>query len=198
MSPHKRPLSVYIGLLRGVNVGGHKSVAMSDLRDLGVALGFQNVRTVLQSGNFVFCSTRRPSRDLETLCEGAARKRLGLDTAFHIRTADEWNAIVGANPFTEEAVRDPGRLLLIVLKDAPRPADVVSLEQAIVGRERVRAGKSHAYIVFPDGVGRSKLTTAVMDRTLGKGGTGRNWNTVLRLDALASSQRVADVIRSCR
>jgi uncharacterized protein (DUF1697 family) len=176
---------VYVGLLRGVNVGGHKSVAMSDLRDLGVALGFDDVRTVLQSGNFVFRSASKPSRDLETLCERAAKKHLGLDTAFHVRTADEWQAAIAANPFTEEAARDPGRLLLVLLKDQPRQADVIALERAIVGRELVRAGERHAYIVFPDGVGRSKLTTALLDRTLGKGGTGRNWNTVLRLDALA-------------
>jgi uncharacterized protein (DUF1697 family) len=185
MSPPRPAQSVYIGLLRGVNVGGHKSVAMSDLRNLGVALGFEDVRTVLQSGNLVFRSGKKTTTELESLCEKEARKRLGIEVVFHVRTSAEWNGIVAANPFTEEAQRQPGKLLLIALKDAPRRADVTALERAIVGREQLRAGDRHAYIVFPDGVGRSKLTTALMDRTLGKGGTGRNWNTVLKLGALA-------------
>jgi uncharacterized protein (DUF1697 family) len=179
-------MPAYIALLRGVNVGGHRSVAMSDLRDLGAALGFEDVRTLLQSGNLVFRTRKKATKELEALCENAARRRLGLEVVFHVRTAAEWNAIVAANPFTEDAERQPGKLLLIALKDAPRRTDVAALERAIVGPEQVRAGDRHAYIVFPDGVGRSKLTTALMDKTIGEGGTGRNWNTVLKLAALAN------------
>ena len=60
------------------------------------------------------------------------------------------------------------------------------IDVAIKGREVVRTDGSHAYIVFPDGVGRSRLTHDLIERKLGTRGTGRNWNTVLKLGALAA------------
>jgi uncharacterized protein (DUF1697 family) len=71
------------------------------------------------------------------------------------------------------------------LKEAPSREDVIALQTAIKGREVVRAEGRHAYIVYPDGVGRSRLTNALIERKLGTRGTGRNWNTVLKLGALA-------------
>ncbi len=75
----------------------------------------------------------------------------------------------------------------MVFKRAPKPADVEALRAAITGREVVEAVGAHAYLVYPDGIGRSRLTTALIERTLGTRGTGRNWNTVLKLAALAAS-----------
>jgi uncharacterized protein (DUF1697 family) len=69
------------------------------------------------------------------------------------------------------------------LKDAPAAAAVRALQAAITGRETVRTWGAHAYLVYPDGVGRSRLTIALIERTLGSRGTGRNWNTVLKLEA---------------
>ena len=101
-------------------------------------------------------------------------------------TAKEWDALVAGNPFTREARTDPGHLLLLCLKDAPGKGHVTALQAAIVGREKVQADGRHLYIIFPDGVGRSRLTTALIERTLRTRGTGRNWNTVLKLRALTS------------
>jgi uncharacterized protein (DUF1697 family) len=72
------------------------------------------------------------------------------------------------------------------LKEAPDSAAVTALQKAIVGREVVRAIGRHAYVVYPDGIGRSKLTSAIVEKKLGTRGTGRNWNTVLKLQALAN------------
>ena len=72
------------------------------------------------------------------------------------------------------------------MKDRPDRANVQALESAIVGREIVRAGDRHLYIVFPDGIGTSRLTNALIEKKLGTRGTARNWNTVLKLDALAN------------
>ncbi|PYJ75629.1 MAG: hypothetical protein DME69_14645 [Verrucomicrobia bacterium] len=74
----------------------------------------------------------------------------------------------------------------MALKDAPKDTDVKALQAAITGREVVRAGGKHLYIVYPDGIGRSRLTNAVIDKLLGTRGTGRNWNTVLKLASLAT------------
>src|ERR1700691_6060260 len=101
--------SIHIALLRGVNVGGHRAVAMSDLRDLITDLGFSDARTLLQSGNLVFRGDGRTSAALEQLLETEAAKRLGLQADFLVRSADEWKDVVARNPFPKEAERDPRR-----------------------------------------------------------------------------------------
>lgn len=176
-------MATYLALLRGVNVGGNKLVAMADLRHLLEELGFASPRSLLQSGNLIFESGARPVAGLERLLDAEAEKRLGLKTTFFVRTAKEWSAIIARNPFPDEARRDPGHLLLLCLRAAPPAGAAKALAAAITGREVVRSDGKQAYIVYPDGVGRSRLTTALLDRTLGRG-TARNWNTVLKLGAL--------------
>ena len=73
------------------------------------------------------------------------------------------------------------------LKAAPGEAELAALKSAIPGRERIEAHGRDLYIVYPDGIGRSKLTLALIERKLATRGTGRNWNTVLKLQALAGA-----------
>jgi len=177
----------HIALLRAVNLGSHNKVAMADLVALLGRLGFRNGRSLLQSGNLVFQSTGRTGVQVESLLSGAAKKHLGLETDFFVRTAAEWAGVVTANPFPKEAERDPGHLVVMFLKQAPDRSTVGLLQQAIVGREVVRSNGREAYVVYPDGIGRSRLTNAVIEKSLGTRSTGRNWNTVLKLAALAKA-----------
>jgi len=180
-------VTIQLALLRGINVGGHRQVAMADLRGLLTQLGFVDPRSLLQSGNLVFGSNARTGAHLERLLEAEAAKRLALQTEFFVRSAPEWKAVVAHNPFREEAERDPGHLVVMFLKDAPRVEDVKALQATITGPEVVRAHGRQAYIVYPNGIGRSRLTNALIERKLGTRGTGRNWNTVTRLGALAKA-----------
>jgi uncharacterized protein (DUF1697 family) len=177
-------MSTYVALLRGVNLAGHRQVAMADLRDLLARLGFKDGRTLLQSGNLVFHGTAKAATALEELLEREAKKRLGVETDFFVRTADEWDALVKRNPFRTEAARDPGHLVAMCFKSAPTAPSTKELQAAISGREIVRVDGRHAYIIYPDGIGRSRLTHTLIERKLGTRGTGRNWNTVLKLGAL--------------
>ena len=181
-------MSARIALLRAVNVAGHGMVSMSDLRELLAALGYRDAKTVLQSGNAVFAGTARSDGALETLLEKEAFERLGLRTVFFVRTVDEWADVVARNPFANEAKRDPARLAVVFLKSAPRPAAVAALRAAVKGPEVIRAGSRHVYVTYPDGMGRSKLTGALIEKTLGTVGTARNWNTVLKLAAVAEER----------
>ena len=178
-------LTSCIALLRAVNLGGHNKIGMADLRDLVTELG-KDAQTLLQSGNVVFRSDARPDQ-LEQRLERAARKELGLETDFFVRTAAEWRGLIAANPFRNEAKADPSHLLAIVLKGEPTARQVRALQQAITGREIVAAKGRCAYIVYPDGIGRSKVTSALIEKALGTRGTARNWNTVLKLGALADA-----------
>lgn len=179
-------MTIHIALLRGVNVGGHQPVAMSDLRDLLTEVGFAEARSLLQSGNLVFRSDARSTAGLERLLELEAGKRLHLHTDFLIRTAKEWNEVVARNPFRKEAERDPSHLVVIFLKSATSVKDVKALQTAITGPEIISADGRQVYIVYPSGIGRSRLTNTFLERKLGIRGTARNWNTVMKLAALAN------------
>ena len=177
-------MTTYIALLRGVNVGGHNMVAMQELRKLCERLGLENATTLLQSGNLVFQSASRDASALEARLEQETAKRLGVKPSYFVRTADEWASLVKRNPFREEAERDPGHLLAVLMKQAPGAGAIKALRAAIVGRELVEARGRDGYFFYPDGVGRSKLTPNLIERHLGGSGTARNWNTVLKLLAL--------------
>jgi uncharacterized protein (DUF1697 family) len=179
-------MTTYIGLLRGINVGGNKMVAMADLRAMITKLGFSDVTTLLQSGNVVFRGAAKAPAKLEAQLEAALEKRLGFNVEFHVRTADEWSALVSANPFRAEAKKDPGHLLVSCFKAPLDKANVKALQAAITaigGPEILHADGRHMYMMFPDGIGNSKANR-VIDRKLGALGTARNWNTVLKLAAL--------------
>jgi uncharacterized protein (DUF1697 family) len=178
----------FVALLRAVNLPSHHPLAMADLRELATELGLREVRTVVQSGNLVFRHAgRATTAGLERRLEAAARERFGLVTDFFVRTGAEWGELVAGNPFPREAEEDPGHLLVLVLADAPSARAVAALQAAISGREVVRAAGRHLYAVYPDGVGRSKLTTALVERKLGTRVTGRNWTTVRKLAELAGA-----------
>jgi uncharacterized protein (DUF1697 family) len=178
-------MTIHIGLLRAVNVAGHNKIGMAELRALLVSLGMSGVRSLLQSGNLVFESNDGRSEQLESMLEEAAKQRLGPQTDFVVRTRNDWRKIVADNPLREEAEGDPSHLLVMFLKAAPGRSKVEALRKAIKGRETIRSKGRQLYIVYPDGIGRSRLTTKLIEEALGTRGTGRNWNTASKLGAMA-------------
>lgn len=179
-------MTFHIALLRAINVGGHKPVPMAELREFMGQVGFPDAHSLLQTGNLVFRAQRRTGAQLEGLLESEAEKRLGLKTDFFVRTAPEWEAVVAHNPFRQEAERDPSHLVVLFLKEVPGVDCVEALQAAIAGPEVVRTFERQVYIVYPDGIGRSRLTNTLIEKKLGARGTARNWNTVLKLHALAT------------
>ena len=179
-------MTTYIALLRAINLGAHNRIAMADLRAMLETIGFEEPKTIVVSGNVVFRGAAAASGKIEALLESTSTKHLGVTTDYFVRTAKEWQAIIAANPFPAEAKKDPSRLVMMCLRDAPAPAAVKALQAAIKGREVVRAAGKCAYFVYPDGQGRSKLTIQMIEKAFGTRGTARNWNTVLKLGELAS------------
>jgi uncharacterized protein (DUF1697 family) len=179
-------MTSYVALLRGVNVGGNNMVAMAELRAMLTALGFQDAKTLLQSGNAVFRGATKPPAKLEQLLETETRARLGIACDYHVRTAAELQTAITANPLGAEAKRDPSHLLVSFYRAPLDKAAVKAAQAAINGPEIVRCDGRHLYMFFPDGMGNSKAA-GVVDKALGVKGTARNWNTVLKLAALAGA-----------
>ena len=180
-------MTSYLVLLRGINVGGKSMVAMAELRAMFAEMGFADAKTLLQSGNVVFTAKGKAPAALEQPFEAEAEQRFRRRIDFFVRSAKDWQQIIADNPFSAEAKRDPGHLVVMCLKDAPAAAAVKALVAAIKGRETFRIAERNAYIVYPDGIGRSTLTNALIEKTLETRGTGRNWNTVLKLAELVEA-----------
>lgn len=177
-------MPTFVAVLRAINLGSHNRIAMPDLRAMCEKIGLADPRTLVVSGNLVFESAVTSSEKLERLLEEASTRHLGVTTDYFVRSAREWQAAITANPFPEEAKADPARMVMMCLRDSPSAAAVTTLQAAIKGSETVRAKGKQAYFVYPDGMGRSKLTSTMIEKALGTRGTARNWNTVLKLAEL--------------
>jgi len=178
-------VKTYIGLIRGINVGGKNMVKMADLRTMLTEIGLPDSQTLLQSGNFVFKGKERGREEMEKWLREESEKRLGVNPEYFVRTLAEWDEIIAANPFPEEAKADPSHLLVTLLKSPPDESQVKAIQAAIKGPERIRVGKEHLYTVFPEGIGTSTIGKTPGYNKLIAVGTGRNWNTVLKLADLA-------------
>lgn len=174
-----------IALLRAVNVAGTAKLLMADLRSFIEALGFARARTYIQTGNVIFDTNGPGGLELEKYLEQQARARLGLETSFFVRTPDEWENMIEANPFADKARDDPRRLLVMALRDEPGAENLAALKDGHAGQEPIGLVGKHLYIDYLDGAGSSKLSNVLIERKLGTRGTARNWNTVLKIAELA-------------
>jgi uncharacterized protein (DUF1697 family) len=174
-------MSVHIALLRGVNAAGGRLITADELTGLLGDLGCTAVRMGPKIGDLVFESGERTGAELQTQIETELLARLGLRTDVYVRTAQAWQALVAANPFPEFAAVDPGWLMTLFLKDTPDKKAMGALRAAIRGTEQVRAESRQLYAIYPDGIGGSKLSNGLVEKTLGARITGRTWTTVLAL-----------------
>ena len=170
-----------VSLLRGINVGGRTMVAMDRLRPIYEAMGLDDVRTHLQSGNVVFRSGRDPGT-ISAEAEAALMRDLGLKIRVLGRTHEQLARVLDHDPFPGA---DPSRLIVHFLSAEP-PADTAErLADVAKGGEGVVVHGHELYVHYPDGLGRSNLTGAQIERS-GIVATGRNWRTVTRLHELTA------------
>jgi uncharacterized protein (DUF1697 family) len=171
-----------VALLRGINVGRAKRVAMADLRMLVTDLGYRDVRTLLNSGNVVFSVPKAVRGDPAAKIEAALDSTLGVASRVLVMTAEEIAEVVDDNPLRQVA-QDPSRLLVMVLADAAVRKRLQALAREPWGRDALALGKRVAYLWCAQGTIDSRLMLAV-SRLVGEGGTARNMATMTRLRAL--------------
>ncbi len=173
----------HVALLRAVNVGGRNRIAMAHLRELLEGLGYGEVRTHLQSGNAVFTAAGTTPGGAEGVAreiERALARELGLTASVLVRTREDLQRVVAANPLLGVA-DDHARLLVTFLSDAPEHEAVDALAPADFEPDVFALGEREVYVWYPDGVRATRLSNAFWERRLGLVATGRNWNTVTRL-----------------
>ena len=179
-----RRTSVMIALLRGVNVGKAKRVPMAELRRLLEGLGCTDVRTLLNSGNAVFCApvARTPAKIAAELAH-ELRAQLGVDVPVIVERASDLDVIVRGNSLSFGDA-DHSRLLVAFTADARALATLDAIRPLLAKGEQLAIGAKAAYLLCANGILDSRAGEALLGKA-GRGATTRNWATVLKLQALA-------------
>jgi uncharacterized protein (DUF1697 family) len=165
-------------LFRAMNTGGIRA-PVAGQRAMARDLGLSNPRTLAASGNLVVESDQEPGA-LEAVLEAETERRFGRRIESVVRTPQQWAALIEANPFAEQARAAPAQLLAMIMKDGIKPGALETLRAVAVGGERVEAVGDTLFFWHPHGIGASKMAAMAQHRLIGTG-TGRNWNTVLKL-----------------
>ena len=173
-------------MIRGINVGRAKRVAMADLRALVGDLGYGDVRTLLNSGNVVFTVPASARPDPAPRIEQAMTSRLGISARVTVLTAAEVAAVVAENPLGKVAT-DPSRLLVMFLTNPADRKRLLPLARQDWTPDVFAVGARVAYLWCPKGMLESRLAETV-SRLLADAATARNWATVMKLHALVEDR----------
>jgi uncharacterized protein (DUF1697 family) len=179
----------YLGLLRGINVGGKNKLPMKDLIAIFVEAGCVDVRTYIQSGNVIFGAAPVDIPVLPARITTAIAKRFGYSVPLVLRTVDEFGGVLRANPFLNEEVSED-ELFVLFLADLPEGRRVESLDPDRSPGDAFAVRGREVYLRLPNGVAGSKLTNAFFDSKLATTSTGRNWRTVTKLFELATRSQL--------
>lgn len=181
-------MPTYVVLLRAVNVGGTGKLPMASFRKALGDLGYKNVETYIQSGNAVF-DARGSAAGVAKSVAAALEKIMTAPVGVVVRTHDDLCRVIEGNPFAVEAAADGARVHVAFLagpagKDAPAALEQI-VRQYPKRRDRYHLAGDTLYLHLPDGAAETKFTGKTLDRAIGVLGTGRNWNTVLKLHAMS-------------
>lgn len=176
-------MQTYVALLRGINVGAHKRIAMADLRALIEGLGYADVRTHLNSGNAVFTSDAQENEEIASAIRAAIASGLGMDIPVVMRSGEEMQRIVAENPFPDLAV-DHKALHVAFLAGTPDPQLVEALAGIEKGDDDYRVTGDNVYLSYPNKLTGASLTPDMLEKTLHVSATLRNWRTVTALASM--------------
>lgn len=170
-----------VALVRGINVGRAKRIAMVDLRKMVEDLGHHRVRTLLNSGNVVFDASRPRPAALARSLELGITRTFGISAGVVVVPAPELTAIIDENPL-RAFVTDPSRYLVAFVGSSPMLVKAKPLLQETWTPELFSISARAAYLWCANGIAASNLAKAFA-RVTGNAATTRNWATVVKLQA---------------
>ena len=176
-----------IALLRGVNLGSHNRIKMDMLCKLCTSLKLRDPQTYVQSGNVVFCTGESDLDRVAKRIGNGIERSFGFRTDVILRTAAEMRSVIARNPFAKRTDIEPGKLIVVFLGGDPDAEARKKISTVKANPEELHMDGRELYIYFPNGMGRTKLSTVALERTLKTPGTARNWNSVTKLLAMAEA-----------
>jgi uncharacterized protein (DUF1697 family) len=175
-------MTIYIALLRGINVGGHNIIKMADLKSLLETMGLQKVKTYIQSGNVLFESNEK-SEQLSQRMEDEINKTFGFPVPVILRTAEEVEQIIRDCPFSTDSLKEGESVQIAFLADKPAQNGINHLSTFKSEMDECKIEGKEVYLFFRQSIRNSKLATQLPK--LGVPATVRNWKTVIKLAAMS-------------
>jgi uncharacterized protein (DUF1697 family) len=173
-----------VALLRGINVGGNRKVPMAELCAAVTKVGLTEVQSYIQSGNVVFDAGKMKAPQVTVLLEKTIKERFGFQVDVIVRTAAQWKKYAAGSPFPSAEQARPNLLHLGLCKSACNKNIADALEEAARSGEKIKLVGDAIWIDFISGVGKSKLTSTILDKAAGSTVTMRNWNTILKISEM--------------
>lgn len=179
-------MQTYILLLRGINVSGKKIIKMELLRNMMTNLGFENVKTYIQSGNAVFQSKINSIDELEKLIGNEIQQAFGFDVYVHVLRPQTLKSALINHPFVKDNSLDEKQHYFVFLNENPTDENWRNLKIFPLNGELIELGEKVIFIHYPNGAGQSKLTTNLIESKLKVSATARNLNTTKKLMEMVS------------
>jgi uncharacterized protein (DUF1697 family) len=176
--------AAFISLLRGINVGGQKPVKMDRLRQSFEEIGFERVRTYIQSGNVVFEAPKGDPARISKIIEGQMLGEFGFEIPVVTIRAQELESAIKNNPFLKDKRIDAARLYVTFLSQPPSASALKALSALDGGPDRLHHAAKAVYLYCPNGYGKTKLSNNAIEKALSVKATTRNWQTVNTLYAM--------------
>jgi uncharacterized protein (DUF1697 family) len=180
-------MTIYIAMLRGINVSGHKVIKMEHLRASFEALGLRNVKTYVQSGNVVFEAGKESAASLAAKIGKRILSDFRFPVPVFLKTADELERVIRDNPFLKQVAIDDSKLHVTFLSAAAPPSAGKDLAALAEKPEQFHVHGQEIYLYCPNGYGRTRLSNTAIEKKLGLEATTRNWKTATTLLAMARS-----------
>lgn len=174
----------YISVLRGINVGGKRKILMADLKKMYAELGFENCISYIQSGNLIFESTKLSNTELGSKIEDAIAEKFGFTVPVIVRTSDEWEQSVQANPYADSHEKES--LCLTFLNETPKAELTAVISELNFEPDSFQIIDKDVFIYCPGKYHQTKLSNQFFESKLKVKATTRNWNTVLKLLELSA------------
>jgi len=181
-------MAKYISILRGINVSGQKKIKMAELREHYEGLGFKDVTSYIQSGNVFFNSDIDDIPTLVSMIETMIEEKYGFTVPIIIRTADDVAKVIATHPHTHVPEEKYNVYIVTFLSDEPTAEACAQIPEIGPGDEQTVIIGREVYTYYPNGSGRTKMTTNYFEKKLGVTATARNWKSVRKLLELATSK----------
>lgn len=178
-------MPIYIALLRGINVSGHKIIKMEVLRKVLEELGFTSITTYIQSGNIIFKSDNKDVSLLENQMSELIQKHFNFTVPVTVLLPEDLKIVVEKNPFIDQVMVDPAQPYVAFLSKKPETADLEILGVMDFGNDRFINIDKTLYLFYATSAANTKLSNAVIEKKLKLSATSRNWKTIKKLIELA-------------
>ncbi len=180
-------MTVYVALLRGVNVGGHNKVPMIDLKKLFVELGFQDVITYIQSGNIVFKADIKEKSSNEVGIKQGIEEKFSVKVEVIIKSKEELSKIVNETPFKEANLAAGEKIYLTVFSKKPSEDSIKKLNKVDGEGDKILITDKCAYILCKKGYSETVFSNNFIEKTLGVIATTRNLQTMQKLEVIGAN-----------